>query len=737
MLSLSEKETKPAITLANSNCKISNAFDDLSNAADDSPNGSIISVGKMQTARAAHTATVLKNGKVLIVGGFAGGTLSSAEIYDPASKTFKYAGHLSVARAGHSATLLPNDKVLIAGGYNGTYLSSTEIFDPQTQSFSNGPAMTTARSGHPITGLNNGKILFAGGVGVGWSFLQSAELYNISTNSFSATGSMTTARESHTATLLKNGTVLVTGGHKDRRAYMTVYSSAEIYNPSSGKFESIGNMMIKRHKHDAIGLADGKVLITGGSDERDSKGTYSSAELYDPQSSSFKPVSNMNIDRYKHNGTSILLSNGNVLIAGGANKAEIFNNASRKFEIVQGSMGTKRLFSCATRLPNGDVLITGGYNENQVASEYAWIYSYKTNDIKTTLNVGNAPGSVEIADFNNDKLPDLAVTSETDSSVTILLGNGNGNFMPAVNSPFYAGPIPNDIAVGDFNNDENMDLAIANHEKQYLTVLPGNGVGNFIAAHNSTFPTRGIPHTHGVAAGDFNNDGRLDLATDSWGNDQIEIFFGDSLSLLKSQTEFFKVGKRPYQRLRAADLNNDGIDDIVTTNTEGNNVTVLIANGKGGFIEATGSPFACGDSPFGIAIGDLNADGKPDLAIINSPGSMAENKGKNGMTVLLGDGKGKFTIVKGSPFESGKIPNRIAIGDINGDGVNDVVTSDNSSNKIYVFKMNKKGDVSSQSAITVGNHPKGIAIADLNGDGKGEIVVCNNADNNISLISDK
>jgi hypothetical protein len=364
-------------TQINSSLKaVSDTFDNQSSAAYDSTDGLITPVGKMQTARAAHTATVLKNGKVLIVGGFAGNTLSSAEIYDPVLKKFVSVGQMSVARAGHSATLLPNGKVLIAGGYNGNYLSSTEIYDPQTQTFSAGPEMNTARSGHTATVLNNGRILLTGGVGVGWSFLQSAELYNTQTNTFSATGSMTTARESHTANLLKNGTVLITGGHKDRRANITIYSSAELYNPASEKFILIGNMMIKRHKHDAVTLADGSVLINGGSDERDSRGTYSSAELYDPVSSSFKPVGNMNLSRYKHNGTSILLPNGNVLIAGGANKAEIYKNTSGKFDVVKGSMGTEQLFSCATLLSNGDVLITGGYNENQETSANAWIYSY-------------------------------------------------------------------------------------------------------------------------------------------------------------------------------------------------------------------------------------------------------------------------------------------------------------------------------------------------------------------------
>ena len=353
------------------------------------------------------------------------------------------------------------------------------------------------------------------------------------------------------------------------------------------------------------------------------------------------------------------------------------------------------------------------------------------------IKVGGSPGSVEVADFNHDKFPDLAVTSETDSGVTVLLGNGKGSFTETANSPFLAGSIPNDISINDLNRDGKMDLAFANHEQKYLTVLLGNGKGNFIAAPGSPFPVEGIPHTHGIATGDFNKDGRLDLVTDSWGNNQVEVLFGDSPDLFKKQGVFFKVGKRPYQRLRASDINSDGIDDIVTTNTEDNNATILLSNGKGGFYEPAGSPFACGDDPFGIAIGDINADRKPDLAIINSPGSMGEGKGKNGLTVLLGDGTGKFTTMKGSPFEAGKIPNRIAIGDVNGDGVNDIVTSDNERNKIYLFLMNKKGSVLSSSPITVGNHPKGVAIADLNGDGKCEIVVCNQLDNDISIISAK
>ncbi len=367
--------------------------------------------------------------------------------------------------------------------------------------------------------------------------------------------------------------------------------------------------------------------------------------------------------------------------------------------------------------------------------------SYKNNLTSfevIKINVGKAPGSVEVADLNNDKIPDLIIGSEQDSSATILLGKGKAQFEQAKGSPFFAGHGVNDIAIGDFNNDGNVDLAFANTDRKYLTVLLGNGQGNFIAAPKSPFPVEVIPHVHGIAAADFNNDDRLDLVTDSWGNDQVEILFGDSINGFKTPGTFFKVGKMPYQRLRVADVNMDGNIDIITTNLEGHNVTILLGDGKGNFNEATGSPFPCGDAPFGVAIGDVNADGRPDLAIINSPASMGgASTGINGLTVMLGSGAGNFTIMKGSPFEAGKIPNRVAIGDVNGDGVNDIATSDNGSNKIYLFLMNKNGSVLSQSAITVGNHPKGIAIADLDGDGKGDIVVCSNSDNDISLIKSK
>ena len=338
--------------------------------------GSIDAIRGMKTRRAAHTATLLGNGKVLVAGGFGGdeSSLASAEIFDAATNSFSSANNMSVARAGHSATALPDGKVLLAGGFNGNYLDSAEIYDAKTGKFTPTGKMTLPRSEHIAVLLNNGKVLLAGGVGTGWTFLADAEIYDSASNTFTKTKNMLAARESHTATLLKDGNVLITGGHQGRRTAIMIYASAEIYDPKNGTFTAAANLTVKRHKHDAALLNDGQVLIVGGSDERDSRGAYTSVEIYNPKTKTFVKIGDMNLPRYKLNGTTVLLKNGEILIAGGANRAEIYNPKTNTFEIAAGKFETARLFATATLLQNGQVLIVGGYDNNNAVSEQAWIY---------------------------------------------------------------------------------------------------------------------------------------------------------------------------------------------------------------------------------------------------------------------------------------------------------------------------------------------------------------------------
>jgi N-acetylneuraminic acid mutarotase len=338
--------------------------------------GVVAPAAGMKTARSGHTATSLPNGNVLIAGGMTGNGnyYDTVEIYSPATKIFRPARSMSARREGHTTTLLPDGKVLIAGGYDGDYLASAEVYDPATDSFTTTGRMTVARSEHIAVLLNNGKVMLAGGVGTGWTFLASAELYNPSNGTFTPTGSMTTPRESHTVTLLKSGKVLITGGHKDRREAMTVYSSAELYDPARGVFSATGSMTTIRHKHAAALLPDGNVLIVGGSDKRDWQGKYASAEIYDSIKGMFKAAGDMNMARFKLASAVVSLRNGKILIGGGAERLELYDPVTNSFSMIKGKMDRPRYFSAATLLQDGRVLITGGYDDHNEAGAQTWIY---------------------------------------------------------------------------------------------------------------------------------------------------------------------------------------------------------------------------------------------------------------------------------------------------------------------------------------------------------------------------
>jgi predicted amidohydrolase YtcJ len=174
--------------------------------------------------------------------------------------------------------------------------------------------MTAARDNHTATLLSDGRVLIAGGEDDS-SHLASAELYDPKAGTFSPTGSMTAARDSHTATLLSDGRVLIAGGDAGLAGIPGAETlvSAELYDPATGTFSATGSMAAARHSHTATLLSDGRILIVGGADP--DHGVYvASAELYDPASGKFSPTGSMAAAR---TGTATLLSDGRVLIAGG------------------------------------------------------------------------------------------------------------------------------------------------------------------------------------------------------------------------------------------------------------------------------------------------------------------------------------------------------------------------------------------------------------------------------------
>jgi hypothetical protein len=211
----------------------------------------------------------------------------------------------------------------------------------------------------------------------------------------------------------------------------------------------------------------------------------------------------------------------------------------------------------------------------------------------------------------------------------------------------------------------------------------------------------------------------------------VLVLFGKGDGTFDAPGVKFEVGKMPYQRLRATDVNEDGNADIVTSNFEGSSVSILFGDGHGNFAR---KDFSVPPDPFGIAIADLNGDGKLDIATFHYSGH-ATDRSKNGVAVLAGEGHRNFALAKGSPFSTGQYPAMIAAGDLNGDGIADIVVPNYEDGTLTVYLGGKNGITQANySPIRVGRTPHGVAIADLNHDGKGEIVVAEEEDNDVLVL---
>jgi N-acetylneuraminic acid mutarotase len=312
--------------------------------------------GSMTVARSGHTATLLPSGKVLV----AGGSINSADLYDPQVGTWSNTGSTSTSRRFHTATLLPNGLVLVTGGVNSNNnpLSSAEVYNPSTGTWSATASMNAGRFSHTATLLPNGKVLAVGGLNSN-GYLSSAELYDPATGTWSTTASMSTSRVIHTATLLPAGTVLVAGG----RDSLAPLSSVELYDPATGTWSTTGSMNTARFSHTATLLPNSKVLAIGGNSE---SGALSSAELYDPATGTWSTTGSVSAARYSH--TATLLPNVGVLVVGGRNSttrlgsAEIYDSATGTWSATSSLLAVRTLHT-ATLLNNGKVLVAGGLGD--------------------------------------------------------------------------------------------------------------------------------------------------------------------------------------------------------------------------------------------------------------------------------------------------------------------------------------------------------------------------------------
>lgn len=362
---------------------------------------------------------------------------------------------------------------------------------------------------------------------------------------------------------------------------------------------------------------------------------------------------------------------------------------------------------------NGGVTSNVGYFEVTNATT-----SVSFNPQSSYNSGGFGPGAVAVGDFNGDGRLDLAV-GNSNGTVSILLGNGEGTFQPAV--PYFVAGGPGFIAVGDFNGDGKLDLAVASFNGTVIILL-GNGDGTFTAASGPPAAVGNFPES--IAVGDFNGDGKLDLAVANYSDNTVSILLGNGDgSFTAASASPIPVGNGP-RSVAVGDFNGDGNPDLVVANYNDNTVSLLLGNGNGSFASASGSPFtvtlgAQGKGPLAIAVGDVDGDGNLDVVVAN-------NK-DNSVTILFGDGNGLFPGGEAFPVAAG--PDSVAIGDFNGDGNLDVLVANLNAGAVTMAL----GPSFAQTTFS-GFNPSSIAIGDFNGDGRMDLAVVNYSFNDVSIL---
>jgi len=342
--------------------------------------------------------------------------------------------------------------------------------------------------------------------------------------------------------------------------------------------------------------------------------------------------------------------------------------------------------------------------------------------VAANLNAGANPVILATGDFNNDGKLDVAVGNGSTHSIQILLGNGDGTF--TTGSSFSVGTsqtsVPTSITVGDFNEDGKLDIAVGVSPDSIVDILQGDGTGNFSLINTIT----SVVNPVSLAVTDFNQDGLLDLAVANGQDNTVSVYLGRGNGSFFIQSTPLASSLSSPSQIAIADFNDDGVPDLLIVNSGNNSLTVLPGKGDGTFGNAAAA-ITTTSAPSAVAVGDFNQDGKMDLAVVSHA--------SNTVTIFLGNGNDTFAT--GVSYATGVGPDSIVVGDVNGDGNMDLVTANSTAGSISILLGTSTGTFGANTDFVAGTGAQSIVIGDFNNNGKLDFATANATANTVSILT--
>ncbi|CAF4752687.1 unnamed protein product, partial [Rotaria magnacalcarata] len=365
-------------------------------------------------------------------------------------------------------------------------------------------------------------------------------------------------------------------------------------------------------------------------------------------------------------------------------------------------------------------MVVANHAVNAVAIYFGQNSSSFSTPIQYPTGNGSTPYIVAVGDFNTDSILDIAVANFGSNSIGVFLGYGNGSFEKRAELSIGSSR-PIFIGFFDLNNDTTLDIITANYGTQSISILFGYGNGNFSSPTSYSTDYDSFPSS--VVTGDFNNDNYLDLAISNYGTDNVQILFGNESGTFAAVIRLSTgLGSHPNS-ITVGHFNQDVYLDIAVANYGTNQIGILLNNGNGTFANqvnySTGSA-----SPYSIGVGDFNQDNLLDL--------IATNNGTDNLAVFLGYGNGTF--VQPRMYSTGASSSiSFAVCDVNKDHRLDIIVVSNDTGAIDILLGSFEG-FENQMTFSTGYGPHSVAVGDFNKDTRLDIIVANAYGNDVSVL---